>query len=173
MKSFSIDAENSITAYARSAKLAACETAGCETFRSERELADLAENWPVSRLAEIWNSLPGVVPVKKFKDRQTAVTRVWKAIQALQPASESTAKKRGSKPREAGEPSAREGSKKAQFLALLRVPEGATLAALMKATGWQAHSVRGFISGSLGKKMGIAVESFKNEAGERAYRIQG
>ncbi len=172
MKSFTIDAENSITAYARSAKLAACETADCETFRSERELAGLAENWPVSRLAEIWNSLPGVVPVKKFKDRPTAVTRVWKAIQALQPAA-STAKKRGSKPRQAGEPSAREGSKKAQFLALLRAPEGATLAALMKATGWQAHSVRGFISGSLGKKMGLAVESFKNEAGERAYRIQG
>jgi hypothetical protein len=41
----------------------------------------------------------------------------------------------------------------------------------MKATGWQAHSVRGFISGSLTKKMGLKVESIKREDGERAYRI--
>jgi hypothetical protein len=41
----------------------------------------------------------------------------------------------------------------------------------MDATGWQAHSVRGFISGSLTKKMGLKVESTKNEAGERRYKI--
>ncbi|MBZ5619276.1 MAG: DUF3489 domain-containing protein [Acidobacteriia bacterium] len=41
----------------------------------------------------------------------------------------------------------------------------------MSATGWQAHSVRGFISGSLGKKMGLTVDSFKREDGERGYRI--
>jgi hypothetical protein len=42
----------------------------------------------------------------------------------------------------------------------------------MKATGWQAHSVRGFISGTLGKKMDLPVASGKNEAGERSYRIE-
>jgi len=41
----------------------------------------------------------------------------------------------------------------------------------MSATGWQAHSVRGFISSHLGKKMGLMVESSKNETGERNYRI--
>jgi hypothetical protein len=41
----------------------------------------------------------------------------------------------------------------------------------MRATGWQAHSVRGFLSGSLGKKMGLMVESFKNPQGERTYRL--
>ena len=46
-----------------------------------------------------------------------------------------------------------------------------TLAEIMSATGWQAHSVRGFISGTLGKKMGLTVDSTKNEAGERTYRI--
>ena len=42
----------------------------------------------------------------------------------------------------------------------------------MDATEWQAHSVRGFISGSLGKKMGLTVESFKRTDGERAYRTK-
>ncbi len=41
----------------------------------------------------------------------------------------------------------------------------------MGATEWQAHSVRGFISGGLGKKMGLTVESFKRPDGERAYRL--
>ena len=41
----------------------------------------------------------------------------------------------------------------------------------MKATNWQAHSARGFISGSLGKKMGLTVVSAKRENGERAYSI--
>jgi hypothetical protein len=66
---------------------------------------------------------------------------------------------------------ARAGSKKAEILALLQRPKGATLAEIMKVTGWQAHSVRGFISGILGKKLGLAVESAKREDGERVYSI--
>jgi hypothetical protein len=47
---------------------------------------------------------------------------------------------------------------------------GATLKELMKATDWQAHSVRGFLSGTVGKKMGTAVESSPRADGERVYR---
>ena len=57
------------------------------------------------------------------------------------------------------------------LLDLLKRPDGVTLADIMSATDWQAHSVRGFISGSLGKKMGLTVESFKRPDGVRAYRI--
>jgi hypothetical protein len=46
-------------------------------------LAKLAADWPASRLVDIWNSLPGETPVKKFKDRATAVSRIWRAIQSL------------------------------------------------------------------------------------------
>src|SRR5260370_26544950 len=68
-------------------------------------------------------------------------------------------------------PAAREGSKKADVLALLRREGGVTLPELMTATGWQAHSVRGFLSGALGKKMGLTVESAKREDGTRVYSI--
>jgi hypothetical protein len=67
----------------------------------------------------------------------------------------------------------REGSKTAKCLDLLRRSGGATSADLMKATGWQAHSVRGFISGVLGKKMGLKVASTKVEDGERRYSLKG
>ena len=65
----------------------------------------------------------------------------------------------------------RSGSKKARILALLRRPSGASLAQLQKATGWQAHSVRGFLSGSIKKQMGLLVQSNKLADGTRAYRI--
>ena len=66
---------------------------------------------------------------------------------------------------------ARRGSKTAKILDLLKRTGGVTLKELTKATGWQAHSVRGFLSGMIGKKMGTPVESLKGADGERAYRI--
>ena len=68
---------------------------------------------------------------------------------------------------------AREGSKAAKVLDLLKRPGGATLKELMKATSWQAHSVRGFLSGAIGKKMGLTVTSNKNEDGGRSYSVKG
>jgi len=67
--------------------------------------------------------------------------------------------------------SARDGSKAAKILELLKRPGGATLKELMKATGWQPHSVRGFLSGTVGKKMGLDVTSTKGDDGERSYRV--
>lgn len=66
----------------------------------------------------------------------------------------------------------KEQTKAARILALLEKPEGATLKAIMAATGWQAHSVRGFISGQLVKKMGLRVKSTRRD-GERVYATKG
>ncbi len=66
---------------------------------------------------------------------------------------------------------ARRGSKTAKILDLLKRPGGVTLKKLMNATGWQPHSVRGFLSGAVAKKRRTPVESFKNADGECAYRI--
>jgi hypothetical protein len=59
------------------------KTEGIDVFTSEAALAEIATAWPTSRLIEIWNSIPGVTPVKKFTDRKKAVARIWKAIRNL------------------------------------------------------------------------------------------
>jgi hypothetical protein len=65
----------------------------------------------------------------------------------------------------------RGGSKTDKILDLLKRPGGVTLKELVKATGWQPNSVRGFLSGTIGKKMGTPVESFKSSDGDRSYRL--
>jgi hypothetical protein len=173
---FTIDSENNITAIESNAAI----PDNAQQFSSEKELSKLAADWPAERLVDIWNSLSGVKPVKKFTNRNAASGRIWKAIQSLgadvrehAPAQPRTKAKGGKKvspkPKAA---TARDGSKKATVIAMLNRKDGATLEAIMKATDWQAHSVRGFISGALIKKAGLKVESFKRQDGERAYAIR-
>jgi len=198
MKTFTIDAENSITALGSQQG----DFEG-EIFASQQELADLAAAWPANRLVEVWNGIPGLTPVKKFANQKSAVSRIWKAIQSLdggspaeaataapkrvnkakaaakqaktakKPAKAKQAKTAKGKPGKAGNKpaAARDGSKKATVLGLLQRKGGATLAQIMKATGWQAHSVRGFVSGALGKKMALTVDSVRRDDGERVYSI--
>ena len=64
----------------------------------------------------------------------------------------------------------RRDSKQQLCLHLLGRPEGASLEDLQLVTGWQAHTVRGFVAGTL-KKMGVAVESFRTDGKERTYRV--
>ncbi len=180
MTTFAITTDNNITAFTAAEQVPEAQ----QRFATEKELAKISAEWPISRFAEVWNGFAGVVPfdtlkpVKKFTDRKTAVSRIWKAIQALTPAPAPEAaappkKAKAAKAKTAKDaaPAARDGSKKAIVLDMLKRPDGVTLKDIMDATEWQAHSVRGFISGSLGKKMGLTVESFKRPDGVRAYRI--
>jgi len=99
---------------------------------------------------------------------------VWRRPRASRGRKANPAKKGTKAPKKAAKAKpegARQGSKTEKILDLLKRSGGATLAEIMKATGWQPHSVRGFISGTLGKKMGLKVESVKGEDGERTYSI--
>jgi hypothetical protein len=74
--------------------------------------------------------------------------------------------------RSKSEPKGRANSKQARVLTLLRRPSGATMASLMQSTGWQQHSVRGFLAGVVRRKLGLKLESEKTD-GARVYRIVG
>ena len=139
-------------------------------------------------------------PVKKFTDRKTAVARIWKAIQTLgeellrasirdteaklkaartvpapAPQAAPVAKKKAKSTKGAtakdATPATRDGSKKAIVLDMLKRPDGATLADIMSATDWQAHTVRGTLAGAFKKKLGLTITSTKDAGADRCYRI--
>ena len=74
---------------------------------------------------------------------------------------------------EAPKPRTRDNSKQAQVIAMLKRPEGATIAQICEATSWQAHTVRGTFAGAFKKKLGLDITSTKDQGAERVYRIAG
>ena len=108
------------------------------------------------RLLALWNALPGVEKRKKVGDRDALLDQLWSAIEMLpDPEPQSDTKR---------------PSKQAEVIAMLRRPEGATVAEVASATGWQRHTVRGVFSGTLKKKLGLTLASAIEERG-RVYRI--
>lgn len=110
------------------------------------------KRFPVSRMLAIWNRLPGNEPIKRFPDRSSVLKKLWAALEAL-PVGGTHA-----------------NSKQAQMITLLRRSTGASMKQLVAATGWQAHSVRGVLSGIIKKKLNLSLSSSKKD-GERVYRI--
>jgi hypothetical protein len=178
---FTIDAENAITAL--DAAPAAQE--GTLTFTSQKDLAKITAEWPMSRLAETWNGFAGVAPfgdlkpLKKFTDRNTAIARIWNVIQKLAPAAPTQPAAVPSKtPRKASKRAAandarpaREGTAKAKVIQLMSRKGGASMDEIVEATGWQRHTVRGFVS-TMNSKGGLSITSSRRESDKaRVYEV--
>ena len=207
---FTIDTDNNITAH--DAAPAAQDNA--IAFATEKEFTKATAEWPVTRFSEVWNAIAGappfgdLKPVKKFTDRKTAASRIWKAIQVLgeellrtsirdaeaklkaartaptpapQAAPKPAKKAKGNKAAKAaaGVPTPaqdastprveRAFSKQAIVRDMLLRVGGATLQEIVSETGWQKHTVRGFIS-TLPKKTGIQITSTRRESDQaRVY----
>ena len=93
---------------------------------------------------------------KKVGDRDALIDQLWSAIEAL--------------PDPEPQPDPKPSSKQDVVIAMLRLPEGATVDEVASVTGWQRHTVRGVFSGALKKKLGLTLASAKEERG-RVYRI--
>lgn len=135
MKRFSIDANNAVTV------LPAREPAapGSTVFQTEPELLAAAATWTSARLLAIWNKLPGVEPVRKFRSRAAAAARIWQQIQTLptsaphpaRKAREKSAAKQTAAVSTSSTTAGAPASKKDQVLAMLRAAQGATLTEMM------------------------------------------
>jgi len=132
-----------------------------ELVTSFEEWKSIAGAWPVKRLVALWNDLPGVIRVVKFNSREIALERIWRTVHS----------EPSRVPKKETPGPFRDGSKAARVYALLCRSEGATTKQIQELTGWQRHSVRGFLSASL-RKQGHKVRSFAR-AGERVYRLKG
>ena len=119
---------------------------------------------------------PEKAPSKKGASQKKGAPKGQKTAKgaktkAATPNREAKAGKKAAKPARTKEASApRAESKGAKIIEMIGRAKGATLAEIMKATGWQAHSVRGFIS-TAAKKNRIKIESSKNDSGDRVYKI--
>jgi len=123
--------------------------AGSLLIQSIRDLDQ--KRFPLSRLLTIWNALPGIEPITRFRDRKVAVKHLWKALEALPMGASGT-------------------SKQDRVIAMLQRPNGASIDDLMAATGWQRHSVRGVLSGVVRKKRGLKITTVR-EGKQLLYRV--
>src|SRR5260370_13083963 len=188
MATFTINDDNNITVFASAEEAAQAGDPTTIHFDSQAALARVSADWPLSRFVELWNRISGHQQVSKFAARKKAVARIWKAIQpiaeraqarppekpkAAKPAKGAKATKKAKAAKKTPGKKADKGqrsNKKAEVIAMMKHAKGATLAQIMEATGWQKHSVRGFVS-LLGSKGGEKIESSRSTKGERTYRI--
>ena len=195
MKTFTIDNDNNISAFATPEEAAAATATPFDSFASQQELADLAAQWSGERLLAVWNSLPGVTPVKKFTDRKTAISRVWARIQGLgepvtqkggttvgAPASKSEPKAEGKakggaqaakgRARAAkGAPAKAKATKKAT--AAKAAPKGKKAAKAQQAAGPREGSKTAQVVAMLRRKGGATISEIMKTMGWQRHTVRG
>jgi hypothetical protein len=177
---FTIDSDNNITAFASAEEAAAAITTPFDTFASQKELAELIAAWPAERLVALWNSLPGVEPVKGFKSAKTAASRIWEHIQGLgepatpeaEPAKPKAAKKAKVAPRKPRVAPAKAKATKKTTPAK-NAPKAKKAAKAKEAAGPREGSKTAQVVALLQRKNGATLAEIMTKMGWQKHTVRG
>ncbi len=180
MTTFTINEQNEIVAFGSQEEAAAETTIPFDTFATQQELAELAAAWPGERFVAIWNSLAGVVPVKKFKNSKTAVSRIWARIQGLgeatKPAAEpekpkATKKAKGRAQAAKGAPAKGKTTKKAT--PAKNAPKAKKAAKAPESAGPREGSKTAQVVAMLQRKNGATLVEIMEKMGWQRHTVRG
>ena len=180
MTTFTIDEQNDITAFGSAEEAAAGNATPFDSFSSQKELAGLVTSWPAERLIAIWNCLPGVEPVKKFKNAKIAASCIWERIQnlgeAAKPAAESAEAKadkkaKGSAPAAKGAPAKAKATKKATVAK--KAPKGKKAAKAQESAAPREGSKTAQVVAMLQRKNGATLAEIMDKMGWQRHTVRG
>jgi hypothetical protein len=180
MTTFTIDDDNNITAFGSAEEAAAATTTPFDTFANQKELAELATAWPAERLVAIWNSLPGVEPVKGFKRANGAANRIWARIQghgeAAKPEAE-PAKPKADKKAKAGAQAAKgaptKGKATKKTTAAKNAPKAKKPAKAQESAGPREGSKTAQVVAMLQRKNGATLPEIMDKMGWQKHTVRG
>ena len=178
MKTFTIDTDNNISAFATPEEAAA--TNPSQSFASQKELEELAAAWPGERLVAIWNSLPGVKPVKGFKGGNVAASRIWERIQGLgapEPQPEQPAKPKAERKAKGGAKVAKGAPTKAKATKKTtpakNAPKAKKAAKAQETAGPREGSKTAQVVAMLQRKNGATLEEIMEKMGWQKHTVRG
>jgi hypothetical protein len=180
MTTFTIDEQNNITAFGSAEEAAAATATPFDSFASQKDLAELVAAWPAERLVAIWNSLPGVEPVKGFKSPKAAANRIWERIQGLgepaKPQAES-AKPKADKKRKAGAHAPKGSPAKCKPTKRVRsaknAPKVKKSAKAQEAAGPREGSKTAQVVAMLQRKNGASLSEIMDKMGWQKHTVRG
>ena len=180
MTTFTIDEQNNITAFGSAEEAAAATVTPFDSSSSQQELAKLVAGWPAERLVAVWNSLPGVEPVKRFKSSNAAAGRMWERIQGLgevakpkeEPAEPKADKKaKGGAQAAKGAPAKAKASKKTT--AAKKAPKGKKAAKAQESAGPREGSKTAQVVTMLQRKNGATLAEIMSKMGWQKHTVRG
>lgn len=180
MTTFTIDEQNSITAFGSAEEAAAANATQFDSFSSHKELAELMAAWPAERLVAIWNSLPDVEPVNGFKSAKVAASRIWGRVQGpgapAQPQPEQSAKPKAERKAKGGAQSAKGAPAKAKATKKTTPAKNAPKAkkaAKTQQTGPREGSKTAQIVAMLQRKNGTTLPEIMDKMGWQKHTVRG
>jgi hypothetical protein len=178
---FTIDNDNNISAYGTPDEAAATTTTPFDSFSSQQELAELAKAWSAERILAIWNSLPGVTPVERFKSNKAGINRIWVRIQDLgapeQPQAEQPAKPKAERKAKGRAQSAKgapaKGKSTTKATAAKSAPKGKKAAKTPETAGPRDGSKTATVVALLQRKNGATLAEIQEKMSWQAHTVRG